>query len=64
MLHVYAAVAPKVSVLPPPSPPLTVGAPALVTAGGAPQLTGAHVGAGPVNIPSAWQVAIAVPISV
>jgi hypothetical protein len=61
---VYAAVAAYVSELPPPTPPLTVGAPALATTGGVPQLTTAQVGAGPVNVPLAWQVAVALPTSV
>jgi hypothetical protein len=61
-LQVYAAVAPYVSELPPLTPPLTVGAPAFATMGGVPQSTGVQVGAALENIPSDWQVAIAIPV--
>ena len=49
---------------PPPAPPVTIGAGAPVTTGGAPQSTGAQVGGGPVKAPLAWQVAVAAPIRV
>ena len=37
--------APRVSLVPPAAPPLTTGAPACVTEGGAPQSTGTQLGA-------------------
>lgn len=56
MLHVYAAVAPYVVVVPPPRPPLTVAAPAFVTVGAAPQFVIAHVGAAD-HVALVWHVA-------